>query len=360
VHTTYSNWAPGEPNNGGYKADAKGKDEDCVYAHGATYHPFQRQQQWGDHPCAEKNPYVCQIRIGGVPKAAAAAAVPNAAAAAVRRRRAPAPSSSAQRGGLPQDRLEPVPTPAHTEAPATISMILSLGGLSKGQFDAKAGYRQSFQAAIAQLASFDGVKQADVAVTSTRDDSQKTGSGGVKVFATVTVATAKGAAQVLKDLQKWGGAAHESELAAVFRTHMNNREVSPSSLLVNIGRINGGRGSLDGDADDAEGGGGGGGGIVGWLHGAGSFVLGIIKLLATVAVAAAAVVVGWRGYHQLRRRGRGAPGSGAVGAVRYDPLTSDVADEWAEEEPGSNGMEMQSTVTGYAPQQDVDSSVAGV
>ena len=159
VHTTYSNWAPGEPNNGGYKADAKGKDEDCVYAHGATYHPFQRQQQWGDHPCAEKNPYVCQIRIGGAPKAAAAAAaVPKAAAAAaVRRRRAPAPSSSAQRGGLPQDRLEPVPTPAHTEAPATISMILSLGGLSKSQFDAKAGYRQSFQAAIAQLASFDGV-----------------------------------------------------------------------------------------------------------------------------------------------------------------------------------------------------------
>ena len=70
-----------------------------------------------------------------------------------------------------------------------------------------------------------------MAVTSTRDDSQETGSGGVKVFATVTVATAKGAAQVLKDLQKWGGAAHVSELGAVFRTHMDNREVSPSSLL---------------------------------------------------------------------------------------------------------------------------------
>lgn len=169
------------------------------------------------------------------------------------------------------------------------------------------------------------------------------------------------ATQVLTDLQKWGSEAHASELAAVFRQHMNNQEVSPTKMLVNIGRITPGRGSLDGDGDDARQSGGG-GGIAGALHRAGSSLMRLLRLTAVVTLGVAALIVGWRGYHQVVRRRRGAPGSGATGAaMRYDPLTSDVTDEWAEEEPdAAHGMEMQHTVTGYAPQEDVDSTVAGV
>ena len=166
---------------------------------------------------------------------------------------------------------------------------------------------------------------------------------------------------MLTDLQKWGSEAHASELAAVFRQHMNNQEVSPTKMLVNIGRIQSGRGSLDGDGDDASQNSGG-GGVVGALHRAGSAVMRLLRLAAVATLGAAALIVVWRGYHQVARRGRGAPGSGATGAaMRYDPLTSDVTDEWAEEESGgAHGMEMQHTVTGYAPQKDVDSTVAGV
>ena len=57
----FTNWAPGEPNNGGVANGAAG-DEDCVYIHGATYATPQRRDKWGDHVCSQKMPYVCQVR----------------------------------------------------------------------------------------------------------------------------------------------------------------------------------------------------------------------------------------------------------------------------------------------------------
>jgi hypothetical protein len=56
----YRNWAPGEPNNGGFASDNE-SDEDCVYVHGARYADLAKFGQWGDHVCAERMNYVCQI-----------------------------------------------------------------------------------------------------------------------------------------------------------------------------------------------------------------------------------------------------------------------------------------------------------
>ena len=185
------------------------------YMHGAQYTPFERQQEWGDHPCAEKMPYVCQIRIGGTKREPE---TPPPTTAPTRPAR---PSTvKSKRSGLPRDQLAPIPTPAHTEAPVVITLIMSFGGLSKEQFD-RPGYRASFSAAIAQLASFDGVEEKDVHVTSSVSDEKQ--SGGVRVRGTITTTTAKSANMVVKDLQKWAGEVHKTELQAVFRQHMNNR-----------------------------------------------------------------------------------------------------------------------------------------
>ena len=63
-HAGLTRWAPNEPNNGG----AGGKAENCVYVHGTEYEtPYKRQSQWGDHPCAEKMAFVCQVPIVPLP-----------------------------------------------------------------------------------------------------------------------------------------------------------------------------------------------------------------------------------------------------------------------------------------------------
>jgi hypothetical protein len=62
-------WAPGEPNNGG-KSGKGGSAEDCAYVHGQTYPSAANAPEgtiptvrgrWGDHPCADKMAYVCEL-----------------------------------------------------------------------------------------------------------------------------------------------------------------------------------------------------------------------------------------------------------------------------------------------------------
>ena len=60
----FSKWAPGEPNNHVWDSGAsKGMDEDCAYLYGTSYSPANKRQRWGDHPCNQKLPFVCEIPV---------------------------------------------------------------------------------------------------------------------------------------------------------------------------------------------------------------------------------------------------------------------------------------------------------
>jgi hypothetical protein len=118
--TGYQPWAPGEPNNGGSGGGA-GTSEDCVYIHGSLYHPFEKQRTWGDHPCQEMLPYVCQHSIKGgntiktspptlSPTSATRIQVPTPGSSKRRRQRpTPAPIYSGATSG---SGYEPAPAPA--------------------------------------------------------------------------------------------------------------------------------------------------------------------------------------------------------------------------------------------------------
>ena len=129
-------------------------------------------------------------------------------------------------------------------------------------------------------------------------------------------------------------------------------------MLVNIGRIDDTSSSKSVESE-SSGPSGETGGFSGMLSSIGSLFMKLIKFLFMFALACATVVVAWRGYHQAKRRGASGSSARGAGAARYEVLTTDVSDEWAESEGDAHGMEMQHTVTGYAPQQE-DSTVAGV
>jgi len=59
----FLNWLPGEPSNTQYTNDPYfgTTDEDCGYIHGATYSYRGKRGRWGDHPCAEKLSFVCEV-----------------------------------------------------------------------------------------------------------------------------------------------------------------------------------------------------------------------------------------------------------------------------------------------------------
>ena len=61
---TYTQWAPGEPNNHVWDTDEyRGMDEDCGYLYGTSYSPATKRKRWGDHPCNMKLPFVCEIPV---------------------------------------------------------------------------------------------------------------------------------------------------------------------------------------------------------------------------------------------------------------------------------------------------------
>jgi hypothetical protein len=59
----FLNWLPGEPSNTQYTNDPYfgTTDEDCGYIHGAKYNYQSKRGRWGDHPCAEKMAFVCEV-----------------------------------------------------------------------------------------------------------------------------------------------------------------------------------------------------------------------------------------------------------------------------------------------------------
>jgi hypothetical protein len=78
-YTNYTNWATGEPNNGGSKVDSP-DDEDCGYLHGMGYHDTTKHGLWGDHKCDDKLAYVCSLAT--IPVVTPAATNPPATASA--------------------------------------------------------------------------------------------------------------------------------------------------------------------------------------------------------------------------------------------------------------------------------------
>ena len=173
----------------------------------------------------------------------------------------------------------------------------------------------------------------------------------------------------MSDLTKWESAGNANELAAVFQSHMGSA-VKPSGMLVNIGRIDG---SADSAAVDA--GSTGSGSVVGSLV---SLVWGGIKFIGIAALACVVLLVAWRTYYQAKRHGLGigsvvsrfAPGGTGLptnasaatargGAVQYDPLTTDVGDDFLENDDTDGHLEMQNTSTAYAAQKDEAVDVPG-
>ena len=140
--------------------------------------------------------------------------------------------------------------------------------------------------------------------------------------------------------------------------------VVPSALLVNIGRIDGSADSASVDRQAR----GGGGGII---SSAVSFMWRSIRFVGIAALACVALLLTWRVYHQAKRHSVGlgtfvsrfvsggtslptnaTSATARGGAVQYDPLTTDVGDDFLEGDQGDGHLEMQ-TSTAYAAQQDL-------
>ena len=140
--------------------------------------------------------------------------------------------------------------------------------------------------------------------------------------------------------------------------------VVPSALLVNVGRIDGSADSASVDRQAHVGGG-------GVINSAFSFVWRGIKFVGIATLACIALLMTWRMYYQAKRHGVGlstiisrfvsggtslptnaTSATARGGAVQYDPLTTDVGDDFLEGDHGDGHLEMQ-TSTAYAAQQDL-------